>query len=225
MWEQLHTAHPQRCVKCCFLSSLDGGTVGRVWRSSLSWFLKPLKKCLFCNDHNKMLFFLLFYAHFKAHPLPWSFFGAGSLFLALFAVSFNVFPKFPWSSRWKNPTTSLTFRNAFLSYQHNSMCKMEKGVEEDTSVLFVKVGSGGWKKEIIWIEKCEFISFMLFLVCIPRILACTGASRSTPYMVPLALEGSLKTLITLMISTWATREFCNWGIFVYLNWHFFKNHP
>lgn len=42
-WEQLHTTHPQKHVKRCFLSSLEGGTLGRVWSSLLSWFLRFLK--------------------------------------------------------------------------------------------------------------------------------------------------------------------------------------
>lgn len=57
-WEQLCTAHPRKHLKCCFHSSLEGGTVGRIWRSLLSRFLRILKKYSFCNDHNTEIIWL-----------------------------------------------------------------------------------------------------------------------------------------------------------------------
>lgn len=114
----VHTAHPQSCVKCCFLSSPEGGTVGRVWRSSLSWFLRLLKKYLFCNDHNKILFSFSFIHTTKHTPCPnISLEHTVCLYYSLLLlVSITmVFFKFPCSSKWKKTTTSLTFINAFLS--------------------------------------------------------------------------------------------------------------
>lgn len=74
VWEQLHRVHPHKHVESCFLSSLEGGTVGRTWTYPLSGFLRVLKKYLFCSDRNtEIMWFqsallLPLYSRFQTHP-------------------------------------------------------------------------------------------------------------------------------------------------------------
>lgn len=54
-------------------------------------------------------------------------------------------------------------------------------------------------------------------LCVVHPVSWSPQEQAGPYTVPLALEGSLETLIMLMTSTQATKRiarFCNWAIFL-----------
>lgn len=69
VWEQLHRVQPHKHVKSCFVSSLEGGTVGRMWRYCLSKFWKNTFSVVITTQKlsvSKMLFFFP-YTHASKH--------------------------------------------------------------------------------------------------------------------------------------------------------------
>lgn len=59
--EQLHTALPQKLVKCCFLCSLEGEIVGKVWSSPHFCSLRVSKNTSSVMIHRNHLAYKMFF--------------------------------------------------------------------------------------------------------------------------------------------------------------------